>query len=138
MGKSEEVKYGIQDVPPVVSPLKDRVTYWGRIQTLFEGEDYTVKRIFMREGTQSSLEYHVKKSESYFVESGCLKVGVRVRRAENKSVILNAGDVIHIPVGLMHMRIAIFDTVIIEVSTKDDDADSHLVEDGKTYIHKDD
>jgi len=33
----------------------------------------------------------------------------------------------------MHMRMAIEDTIIIEVSTTDDDNDSHIVEDGKTY-----
>ena len=36
------------------------------------------------------------------------------------------------------MRIAEEDVVIIEVSTKDDDGDSHLVEDGQTYTHKED
>ena len=33
------------------------------------------------------------------------------------------------------MRIAEEDVVIIETSSKDDDGDSHLVEDGKTYTH---
>jgi len=28
------------------------------------------------------------------------------------------------------------DCVIIEVSTKDEDSDSHIVEDGKVYVHK--
>ena len=31
------------------------------------------------------------------------------------------------------MRIALEDTIIIEWSNKDDDKDSHIVEDGKTY-----
>ena len=31
------------------------------------------------------------------------------------------------------MRMALEDTVIIEASTKDDDGDSHLVEDGHSY-----
>ena len=35
----------------------------------------------------------------------------------------------------MHMRMALEDTVIIEASTKDSDADSFLVEDGQTYRH---
>ena len=34
------------------------------------------------------------------------------------------------------MRIALEDTQIIEWSNKDDDSDSHIVEDGKTYKHK--
>ena len=60
------------------------------------------------------------------------------RRARNTSLILEQGDVFHIPVGFMHMRIALEDTVIIEFSTLDDDGDSHLVEDGKTYKHIED
>jgi len=35
----------------------------------------------------------------------------------------------------MHMRMAMEDTVIIEASTRDDDGDSYLVEDGQTYRH---
>lgn len=89
----------------------------------------------MREGTQSSMEYHVKKDEYYYILAGQLKVGVRIGRAENKSIVLNPGDVFHIPPGLMHMRIALKDTIIIEWSNKDDDSDSNIVEDGKTYVH---
>ena len=38
----------------------------------------------------------------------------------------------------MHMRMALEDTVIIEFSTLDDDSDSHIVEDGKKYVHVED
>ena len=58
---------------------------------------------------------------------------MRVGRAKNVSIILEAGDVYHIPPGLMHMRIAIEDTTIIEWSNKDDDMDSNIVEDGQKY-----
>ena len=57
----------------------------------------------------------------------------RIGRAENTSVTLVENDVYHIPPGLMHMRIALEDTIIIEWSNEDDDKDSHIVEDGKTY-----
>ena len=60
-------------------------------------------------------------------------MGLRIGRGKNTSVTLNEGDIFHIQPGLMHMRIALLDTVIIEASTADDDADSHIVEDGKTY-----
>ena len=138
MDSSKETRYGIQEIPPISRSIKKIEKYWGSINTVFEGDNYTVKRIFMRSGTQSSLEYHVKKKESYYIERGVLKVGVRIGRAKNKSVILNEGDIFHIPVGLMHMRIAEEDVVIIEISTKDNDGDSHLVEDGKTYKHIED
>ena len=131
-----EISYGRQELPKIHKVVKSVDKYWGNMQTLFENDLYTVKRIFMKKGTQSSMEYHVKKEESYYIESGQLKVGTRIGRAENKSLILNQGDVFHIPVGFMHMRIALEDTVIIEFSTLDDDSDSHIVEDGKTYIHE--
>ena len=130
-----DIKYGRQELPPIEKPIKTVDKYWGNMQTLFENDLYTVKRIFMRKGTQSSMEYHVSKQEAYFIESGKLKVGTRIGRAQNTSLTLNKGDVFHIPVGFMHMRIALEDTVIIEFSTLDDDADSHIVEDGKTYKH---
>lgn len=131
-------QYGRQSLPPIEEPLKVVDKYWGDMKTLFENDLYTVKRIFMRANTQSSMEYHVKKQESYYIESGKLKIGTRIGRAKNTSLILNEGDVFHIPVGFMHMRIALEDTVIIEFSTLDDDGDSHLVEDGKTYKHIED
>ena len=46
------------------------------MDTLFETDDYSVKKIFMKKGSQSSLEYHVKKVESYYIDSGKLKVGL--------------------------------------------------------------
>tara|TARA_Y100000593_G_scaffold94538_1_gene194105 strand:- start:3339 stop:3767 length:429 start_codon:yes stop_codon:yes gene_type:complete len=131
-----DINYGISDMPAASKPLKHVDKYWGNMSTLFEGPDYTVKRIYMNAGTQSSMEYHIRKRESYYIESGTLKVGLRIGRAKNRSLILNEGDVFHIPVGLMHMRIAETDCVIIEVSTRDDDRDSHIVEDGRYYVHK--
>ena len=136
MDKNEEIKYGITEVPPIDKPIKHVEKYWGNMTTLFETDDYSVKKIFMKKGSQSSMEFHIKKVESYYIDSGKLKVGLRVGRGENKSVILEKGDVYHIEPGLVHMRMALEDTIIIEASTKDDDGDSHLIEDGKTYIFK--
>lgn len=142
MGKQNimdnEIKYGRQDLPPVTGVIKEVEKYWGDMKTLFENDQYTVKRIFMRQGTQSSMEYHVQKQEAYYIETGKLKIGTRIGRGKNTSFVLEQGEVFHIPVGFMHMRIALEDTVIIEFSTLDDDGDSHIVEDGHTYKHVDD
>ena len=130
-----EIRYGRQELPTILSVVKEVDKYWGNMKTLFENDQYTVKRIFMKKGTQSSMEYHIDKEESYYIESGKLKIGTRIGRAKNTSLILNENDVFNIPVGFMHMRIALEDTVIIEFSTLDNDGDSHVVEDGKTYKH---
>jgi mannose-6-phosphate isomerase-like protein (cupin superfamily) len=112
-----------------------REKYWGKIESIVAGA-FAGKRIFMRKGGQSSLEFHRHKVESYFVQSGLLKVGLRFGRAENGSSVLESGQSFTIYPGQMHMRIALEETVIFEVSTRDDDRDSHLVEDGTTYEHK--
>jgi len=113
-----------------------RQKYWGRIETILDG-DVAGKRIFVNKGCQSSLEFHVEKHETYFIHSGLLRLGLRVGRAENRSIVLGAGDSYDVRPGVMHMRMALEDTVIIEVSTRDQDADSFIVEDGQSYTHID-
>lgn len=134
--KGTDISYGIVEVPEKTKPADVIEKYWGNMFAIFENDNFCVKRIFMKKDSQSSLEYHVKKKEMYFIESGKLKVGLRVGRAKNTSLILEKGEIFHINPGLMHMRMALEDTVIIEVSTKDDDSDSHIVEDGTKYAHK--
>ena len=136
--KGTDISYGIVEVPEKTGPADVIEKYWGNMFAIFENDNFCVKRIFMKKDSQSSLEYHVKKKEMYFIETGKLKVGLRVGRAQNTSLILEAGEIFHINPGLMHMRMALEDTVIIEVSTKDNDSDSHIVEDGTKYQHKED
>jgi mannose-6-phosphate isomerase-like protein (cupin superfamily) len=113
-----------------------REKYWGRIETILSDE-VAAKRIFVEKGGQSSLEFHLEKRESYYIHSGLLKVGLRIGRAENHSIVMRAGDSYDVRPGVMHMRMGLEDTVIIEVSTRDLDSDSYLVEDGQTYRHID-
>ena len=92
----------------------------------------------MKKDTQSSMEFHCTKRELYYIESGKLKVGLRVGRGKNKSFIMEKGDVFEITPGLMHMRMALEDTTIIEIATHDEESDSHIVHDGKSYTFKED
>jgi len=127
----------IAELAPIGQPTTDvREKYWGRIETILS-EDVAAKRIFIRAGGQSSLEYHVEKSESYYLHSGLLRLGLRIGRAENHSIVMGAGESYDVRPGVMHMRMGLEDTVIIEVSTRDSDSDSYLVEDGQTYRHID-
>jgi mannose-6-phosphate isomerase len=126
-------RYGRQSIPETMKSGEVEEKYWGTIRSVYADDDFTLKEVVMRAGTQSSMEYHTLKDETYFIQRGKLKLGMRVGRAKNVSIILEAGDVFHIPPGLMHMRMAIEDTTIIEWSNKDDDTDSNIVEDGQTY-----
>jgi mannose-6-phosphate isomerase len=132
MANKEKV-YGRQGIPEKMQAGEILQKYWGSIQSVIATENFTLKVVIMKASTQSSMEYHVKKDEYYFIKSGLLKLGLRIGRAKNVSIILRPGDVYHIPPGLMHMRMALEDTEIIEWSNKDDDLDSNIVEDGATY-----
>jgi mannose-6-phosphate isomerase-like protein (cupin superfamily) len=139
-GETAAAVFGALDagkLEQIGGPTTDvREKYWGRIETILS-DDVAAKRIFVRAGDQSSLEYHVEKSESYYLHSGSLRLGLRIGRAENHSIVMGAGESYDVRPGVMHMRIGLEDTVIIEVSTRDSDSDSYLVEDGQTYRHID-
>ena len=125
-------------LPHVGQPTADvREKYWGRIESIVSDDDIAAKRIFVQKGGQGSLEYHVEKYETYYIHSGKVKVGLRIGRAENRSIVMTPGESYDVRPGVMHLRIGLEDTVIIEVSTRDSDSDSYLVEDGQTYRHID-
>ena len=71
--------------------------------------------------------------ETYFIHSGRLLVRLRAGRGQDRWFTLGPGTLLNIPPGLMHQSGALEDTVIMEVSTHDEDADSFLVEDGERF-----
>ncbi|KAA6455591.1 hypothetical protein DYQ86_27450 [Acidobacteria bacterium AB60] len=125
-------------LPRIGTPTTDvRDKYWGRIETIVSDDEIAAKRIFVQKDGQGSLEYHVEKRETYYIHSGKVKVGLRIGRAENRSIVMTPGESYDVRPGVMHLRVGLEDTVIIEVSTRDSDSDSYLVEDGQTYRHLD-
>lgn len=112
----------------VSSDRRDK--YWGTIESIVS-KGYAGKRMLVRKGGQASLEYHCKKIEGYYIHSGKLLLRFRAGRGEDRFFKLEAGKTVFIPSGLMHQRGGVEDTVIIEISTRDDDSDSFLVEDGQ-------
>ena len=43
-----DIKYGITELPPIEKPIKSIKKYWGYMDTLFETDEYSVKKIFMK------------------------------------------------------------------------------------------
>jgi mannose-6-phosphate isomerase-like protein (cupin superfamily) len=115
----------------VGAPEDYRDKYWGNIQTMVNAL-YTGKRLFFAKGQHSSLHYHCQKLETYYIHSGELLVRLRAGRGEDRLITLKKGNTLLIPPGLMHQDGGLEDTVIIEVSTHDEDSDSFIVEDGAT------
>jgi mannose-6-phosphate isomerase-like protein (cupin superfamily) len=79
---------------------------------------YCGKVLFVSAGHSLSLQYHVQKVESWFVQSGRAKVELGTTADETLTeAVLEAGDTLHFPPGTVHRVTAIEDTTILEVST---------------------
>ena len=109
-----------------IEKFQTRVAYWGGCDYFRGSTGLALKQIYMRAGSQSSMEYHVHKRELYWVSFGTLKLGLRDGRGVNRSIILNEGDCYEIEPGQMHMRIAlthiVFDGKIYHFTEGEDDA----------------
>jgi mannose-6-phosphate isomerase-like protein (cupin superfamily) len=107
--------------------------YWGNILTLLTNKKGAVKIINMKNNTQSSMEFHINKKESYYINFGKLYLGLRYGRAKQKIINLNKDESFLMKPGTMHMRMSKKDTNIIEMCTTDSNDDSIIVHDGKKY-----
>jgi len=117
-------------------PIIRKKKYWGYIYDLFQNKNGAIKIIEMKINTQSSMEFHIKKKENYFLENGEMNLGIRYSRGLNGIIKLKKNDSFLMKPGTMHMRMAKKNCKIIEMSTKDHDNDSIIVHDGKKYKFK--
>ena len=81
-------------------------------------DDYCGKVLFVRAGESLSLQFHRRKDESWYVQSGRaeLEVGA-VGDAMLESEVLQAGASLRFRPGTVHRVRALEDTTILEVST---------------------
>jgi mannose-6-phosphate isomerase-like protein (cupin superfamily) len=119
-----------------ILPIKRKKKYWGYIYDLLQNKKGAIKIIEMNTGTQSSMEFHIKKKENYFLEVGEMDLGIRYSRGLNGIIKLTRNNSFLMKPGTMHMRMAKKNCKIIEMSTKDHDNDSIIVHDGKKYKFK--
>jgi mannose-6-phosphate isomerase len=89
---------------------------WGYELRFIRTDRYAGKLLFIKAGEQLSLQYHEKKDEAFFVQSGTLDL-VLGKGADQKAIRLNAGESRHIPPGTIHRFRAVTDTFLFEVST---------------------
>ncbi len=91
---------------------------WGWELIWAETGDYVGKILFVAAGHSLSLQYHERKDESWFVQSGRarLELGASGAAVLNE-VAIGAGEAFHYPPGTVHRVTALEDTTILEVST---------------------
>ncbi len=91
---------------------------WGWELIWAETDDYVGKLLFVASGQSLSLQYHERKDESWYVQSGRakLELGASGAAVLNEEVI-GPGEAFHYPPGTVHRVTALEDTTILEVST---------------------
>ncbi len=89
---------------------------WGYELRFVRTDRYAGKLLFIKAGSQLSLQYHEKKDEAFYVQSGRLDLVVG-RGSEQEVVPMGPGDSQRITPGTVHRFRAVTDTLIFEVST---------------------
>jgi mannose-6-phosphate isomerase len=102
---------------------------WGREIWIAHTEKYALKIIEIRKGTRSSLQYHVKKHEHIYVDSGVLGMEWENEQGAMETLTLRCGDVVENKPGRKHRAIAVEDVRLIEVSTPELDDVVRLADD---------
>jgi mannose-6-phosphate isomerase len=102
---------------------------WGWELVWAEGDRYAGKLLFVRAGQALSLQYHERKDESWYVQSGraALELGRVGHELEEQEI--GPGDTFHFAPGTVHRVRALEDTLIVEVSTPELDDVVRLADD---------
>jgi mannose-6-phosphate isomerase-like protein (cupin superfamily) len=105
---------------------------WGYEKWITNNEKYCGKLLFFKKGKKCSWHYHEVKDETFYIQSGKLKLtfGLTNEKKDASNLILEQGDSFHIPVGLRHQMFALEETELFEFSTQHFEADSIRVEKG--------
>ena len=89
---------------------------WGYELRFVRTDRYAGKVLFIKAGSQLSLQYHDRKDEAFFVQSGTLEFVVG-RGSAQRVERLGPGDSRHIKPGTVHRFRAATDCLLFEVST---------------------
>jgi mannose-6-phosphate isomerase len=111
----------LEDKRPVVrfpAPEDLGPRQWGdELLLVLAPGKYTMKRLFIKEGSHGGLQYHRIKDEAGFVISGRLRIRFEEGPGKLTERELGPGDFFHFPNGSVHQECALTDVVLLEVST---------------------
>jgi mannose-6-phosphate isomerase len=89
---------------------------WGYEIVWAETARYVGKILHIRAGQRLSRQYHVKKDETFLVESG--EMDLEVGQGPDVQVLrMRTRDTFHCPPGTIHRMVAVTDVDVLEVST---------------------
>jgi len=90
---------------------------WGHEEIWAETEAYVGKILVLRKGERLSLQYHRRKEETLYLQSGKVLCTLGDQEHALAERILTPGDVVHLPPGRRHRFQALEDSRLFEVST---------------------
>lgn len=117
-------------INPNITTPKIVTKAWGYEMWIHNDSDYCGKLlVFNKAGNKFSMHYHMKKKETWFVQSGSfLFKWIDVENGRIESSTMVNGDSVLIERGLPHQLIALEDnSTIFEVSTEHFDEDSYRI-----------
>ena len=112
---------------PIVGKPEYHKKTWGYELWLANRLEYCGKILHVKNHRHTSMHYHLKKDETFYVLKGRVIIALRDKNANDTDIELIEGDSLHIPAGQMHQIIGIDDSDLIEVSTTHDEEDSYRV-----------
>jgi quercetin dioxygenase-like cupin family protein len=102
---------------------------WGYEKWIVNSSLYCGKLLIFYKNKRCSFHFHKIKTETFYLQSGSIKVlysvGDEVNQAEE--LVLNPGDSFHVPIGLRHQMIALEDSELFEFSTQHFEEDSYRI-----------
>lgn len=90
---------------------------WGYELIWAQTQNYVAKILFVKAGHSLSLQFHRKKEETMFIESGTCQIETGPDEHNLHSSSYSHGGVFHVPPGKLHRIHATTDCRIFEVST---------------------
>ena len=90
---------------------------WGYELHWAKTERYVGKILHIRAGHALSLQYHNKKDETIFLQSGKMLFEFEEKKGELKKWEMKPGDAYHVVPHTVHRMTAIEDSDVLEVST---------------------
>ncbi|MDD5707142.1 MAG: cupin [Kiritimatiellae bacterium] len=101
----------------IVKPVKEVVKPWGGELWVAVTDSYALKIIVIKKGQRSSLQYHERKHEHIYIDTGRVKAELQEPDGQLRTFECGPGTIIENAPGQRHRLEALEDTRLIEVQT---------------------